>query len=45
MSELVEGRWVELGVYGEDDVARVAPFEAIELKLGDIWRFDAVADS
>jgi Uma2 family endonuclease len=45
VSELVEGRWVELGVYGEDDVARVAPFEAIELKLGDIWRFDAVADS
>lgn len=36
-SALVEGRWVELGVYGEDDVVRVAPFEAIELKLGDIW--------
>ena len=38
-SQLVEGRWVELGVYGEEDVARVAPFEAIELKLDELWHW------
>ena len=37
VSELVEGRWVELGVYGEDDIIRAAPFEAIELSLNDLW--------
>jgi Uma2 family endonuclease len=37
VSELMGGRWVELGVYGEDDVIRAAPFEAIELKLGELW--------
>jgi Uma2 family endonuclease len=37
VSELVQGRWVELGVYGEDDVIRAAPFEAIELSLNDLW--------
>jgi Uma2 family endonuclease len=36
VSELVGGRWVELGVYGEGDVVRAAPFEAIELKLDEI---------
>jgi Uma2 family endonuclease len=38
-SQLIEGRWVERGVYGEDEVARVAPFEAIELKLDELWRW------
>lgn len=37
VSELREGHWLELGVYGEDDVIRAAPFEAIELRLGDLW--------
>ncbi|MDY7227630.1 Uma2 family endonuclease [Hyalangium rubrum] len=37
VSELTDGRWVELGVYGEDDVIRAAPFDAIELKLGELW--------
>jgi Uma2 family endonuclease len=37
VSELSGGRWVELGVYGEDDVIRAAPFDAIELKLGELW--------
>lgn len=37
VSELSNGRWVELGVYGEDDVIRAAPFDAIELSLGDLW--------
>jgi len=37
VSELHEGRWVELGVYGEEDVVRAAPFDAIELRLGMLW--------
>jgi Uma2 family endonuclease len=37
VSALVGGRWVELGVYGEEDVVRAAPFDAIELKLGELW--------
>jgi Uma2 family endonuclease len=37
VSALHEGRWLELGVYGDDDVIRAAPFEAIELRLSDWW--------
>jgi len=37
VSELLDGRWLELGVYGEEDVIRAPPFEATELKLGEIW--------
>jgi Uma2 family endonuclease len=37
VSELMNGRWLEVGVYGEDDVVRAAPFEAIELKLREVW--------
>jgi Uma2 family endonuclease len=37
VSELINGRWVELGVHGEDDVIRAAPFDALELKLGELW--------
>jgi Uma2 family endonuclease len=37
VSELREGQWLELGVYGEDDVIRAAPFDAIELRLGELW--------
>jgi Uma2 family endonuclease len=35
------GRWVELGVYGEDDVVRAAPFDAIEIALGEWWQTGA----
>lgn len=31
------GRWLELGVWGDDDVARIEPFEAIEFRVGDLW--------
>ena len=34
-SKLAGDRWLELGVYGPDDVIRVEPFDAIELKLAD----------
>nr|AYM53984.1 hypothetical protein [Pyxidicoccus sp.] len=37
VSELREGHWLELGVYGEDDVIRTVPFDAIELRLGELW--------
>jgi Uma2 family endonuclease len=37
VSELRNGLWVELGVYGEDEIIRAAPFDAIDLKLGEIW--------
>ncbi|RKG62179.1 Uma2 family endonuclease [Corallococcus sp. AB011P] len=37
VSELHDGRWVEMGVYGEDDIIRAAPFDAIELRLGEWW--------
>jgi Uma2 family endonuclease len=37
VSELMAGRWVELGVYGDDDLVRAAPFDAVELKLGELW--------
>ncbi|RYZ35983.1 MAG: Uma2 family endonuclease [Myxococcaceae bacterium] len=37
VSELRDGRWTEMGVYGEDDIIRAAPFDAIELRLGEWW--------
>jgi Uma2 family endonuclease len=36
-SRLEGGRWLELGVWGDDDVARIEPFEAIELRVADLW--------
>lgn len=37
VSQLVGGRWSELGVYGEDDRVRAQPFDAVELSLGEWW--------
>lgn len=31
------GRWVELGVWADDERARAEPFESHELALGDLW--------
>lgn len=36
-SRLEGGRWLELGVWGDDDVARIEPFDAVELRLADLW--------
>jgi Uma2 family endonuclease len=36
-SRLHEGRWLEIGTWGDDDVARIEPFDAIELRLADLW--------
>jgi Uma2 family endonuclease len=35
VSQLEGGRWVELGVYGVEDRARIAPFDAIEIAIGE----------
>ena len=34
---LRDGTWVETGVYGDTSVARIAPFEAIELEVGRLF--------
>jgi len=36
-SENQKGRWLELGVWSDDDVVSVAPFEQLPLKLTDLW--------
>ncbi|HEY3355797.1 MAG TPA: Uma2 family endonuclease [Polyangia bacterium] len=36
-SKLHEGQWLELGVWGEDDRVRAAPFEGLELPLAELW--------
>lgn len=36
-SRLESGRWVELGVWGEDQKARIEPFDAAELDLAEWW--------
>ena len=38
---LREGRWLEIGVFGEDERIRAEPFEAVELNLTDWWLPDA----
>jgi Uma2 family endonuclease len=37
VSKLVDGRWLELGVHGEEDRVRAEPFDAIELAVGEWW--------
>jgi len=32
-----QGRWVELGVYGGQEVVRAAPFDAVELDIAAWW--------
>jgi hypothetical protein len=31
------GAWIEVGAYDDESVARVAPFEAIELEVGRLF--------
>lgn len=35
--KLVDGLWMELGVFGEDDRVRAQPFEAVEIELESFW--------
>lgn len=37
VSRLENGRWLELGVHGGEQIVRVEPFEAIEIALGSWW--------
>ena len=37
VSKLVDGRWMELGIFGENERVRAEPFEAVEVSLGDWW--------
>lgn len=32
-----DGRWVAAGVFGQDQVARIEPFDAVELNLAKLW--------
>jgi Uma2 family endonuclease len=34
---LREGAWTIVGVFGDSDIVRIEPFEAIELELGRLW--------
>jgi Uma2 family endonuclease len=40
---LTDGLWVQLAVFGGDDVVRAEPFEAVELPLGALWLPSATA--
>ena len=35
--KLVDGAWVELGAFDDTSVARIAPFEAIEIEVGALF--------
>lgn len=35
--QLDGNRWVEAGTYDEDSVARIPPFEAVELEVGRLF--------
>ena len=37
LHELPAPSWVEIGTWSDDDVARIEPFDAVELRLGDLW--------
>jgi Uma2 family endonuclease len=36
-SRLHEMSWLEIGTWSDDDVARIEPFDAIEIRLADLW--------
>lgn len=37
VSRLLEGRWLEVGIYGREQRVRAEPFDAIEIDLGEWW--------
>lgn len=37
MSRLVDGRWLEVGIFVGDARVRAEPFETVEVSLGDWW--------
>jgi Uma2 family endonuclease len=34
---LVEGKWLQLGIFGAEEKVRAEPFEALEIDLADWW--------
>lgn len=36
-SRLLDGKWLEIGVWSDADRARIEPFDAIEIDLADLW--------
>lgn len=36
--QLVDGKWVELGVFAAEEKVRVPPFEGVELDLAEWWQ-------
>lgn len=36
-SRLHDGRWLEIGTWGDDEAVRVEPFDAIEVRLAELW--------
>ncbi len=36
-SRLHDARWLEIGTWSDDDVARIEPFDAVELRLAELW--------
>lgn len=43
-STLVDGRWLEIGVFGENDVVQVEPFDAVALSMAEWWQAGALPD-
>ncbi|MFS8068822.1 MAG: Uma2 family endonuclease [Byssovorax sp.] len=37
VSRLIDGKWLQLGLYGADEKVRAEPFEAIEINLAEWW--------
>lgn len=33
----LNGHWVLLGAWGDDDTARIPPFDAVGIPLGSLW--------
>lgn len=42
--KLESGRWVLLGVFGEDEKVRIEPFEAVEIDLKSLWLEELTAN-
>ena len=42
-SKLVAGQWLELGTWGNSEIARIEPFDAVEIDLAAWW--EGVEDS
>ena len=42
--ELKDGTWWESGVYGDDDLARIPPFDLVALPVGRLFLPKAVAN-